>query len=214
MTEQKEIDSQRLDEVKGNKLVEEVKATGDIKKMEDKNLNDKKKEEKMDKDIGNVKNEKVNEKSKDDKNIKKKEKIKTPTGPKKSEAVVNGRDLRISTKHSVAVCNFIKNKNIDDALAHLEEVSKMKRAIPMRGEIPHRKGKMMSGRYPINAVKAFMILLKSLKANAINHELELEKVKLSCMANVASRPMKRHGQGKHKRSHVQIKLIPMGVKKK
>ena len=214
MTEQKEIDSQRLDEVKGNKLVEEVKATGDIKKMEDKNLNDKKKEEKMDKDIGNVKNEKVNEKSKDNKNIKKKEKIKTPTGPKKSEAVVNGRDLRISTKHSVAVCNFIKNKNIDDALAHLEEVSKMKRAIPMRGEIPHRKGKMMSGRYPLNAVKAFMILLKSLKANAINHELELEKVKLSCMANVASRPMKRHGQGKHKRSHVQIKLIPMGVEKK
>ena len=214
MTEQKEIDSQRLDEVKGNKLLEEVKATEDINKMEDKNLNDKKKEEKMDKDIGNVKNEKVNEKSKDNKNIKKKEKIKTPTGPKKSEAVVNGRDLRISTKHSVAVCNFIKNKNIDDALAHLEEVSKMKRAIPMRGEIPHRKGKMMSGRYPLNAVKAFMILLKSLKANAINHELELEKVKLSCMANVASRPMKRHGQGKHKRSHVQIKLMPMGVKKK
>ncbi len=213
MTEQKEIDSQRLDEVKGNKLVEEIKATEDIKKIEDKNLNDKKKEEKMDKDIGDVKNKKVDEKSKDDKNIKKKEKIKTPTGPKKSEAVVNGRDLRISTKHSVAVCNFIKNKNIDDALAHLEEVSKMKRAIPMRGEIPHRKGKMMSGRYPINAVKAFMILLKSLKANAINHELELEKVKLACMANVASRPMKRHGQGKHKRSHVQIKLIPMGVKK-
>ena len=213
MTEQKEIDNQRLDEVKGNKLVEEVKATGDIKKMEDKNLNDKKKEEKMDKDIGDVKNEKVNKESKDDKNIKKKEKIKTLTGPKKSEAVVNGRDLRISTKHSVAVCNFIKNKNIDDALAHLEEVSRMKRAIPMRGEIPHRKGKMMSGRYPINAVKVFMILLKSLKANAINHELELEKVKLACMANVASRPMKRHGQGKHKRSHVQIKLIPMGVKK-
>ena len=214
MTEQKEIDSQRLDEVKGNKLLEEVKATEDINKMEDKNLNDKKKEEKMDKAIGNVKNEKVNEKSKDDKNIKKKEKIKPPTGPKKSEAVVNGRDLRISTKHSVAVCNFIKNKNIDDALARLEEVSKMKRAIPMRGEIPHRKGKMMSGRYPLNAVKAFMILLKSLKANAINHELELEKVKLSCMANVASRPMKRHGQRKHKRSHVQIKLTPMGVKKK
>ena len=33
MTEQKEIDSQRLDEVKGNKLLEEVKATEDINKM-------------------------------------------------------------------------------------------------------------------------------------------------------------------------------------
>ena len=210
MAEQKEIDNQKLKEVKKDELVEEVKAAEDIKEMEDKNLNDKKKEEKMDKNIGAVQNKK----SKDDKNIKKKEKIKTLAGPKKSEAVVNGRDLRISTKHSVAVCNFIKNKNIDDALAHLEEVSKMKRAIPMRGEIPHRKGKMMSGRYPLNAVKAFIRLLKSLKANAINHELELEKVKLACMANVASRPMKRFGQGKHKRSHVQIKLIPMGAKKK
>ena len=45
MTEQKEIDSQRLDEVKGNKLLEEVKATEYINKMEDKNLNDKKKVE-------------------------------------------------------------------------------------------------------------------------------------------------------------------------
>ena len=190
MAEQKEIDNQKLKEVKKDELVEEVKATEDIKEMEDKNMKDKK-EEKKDK-----------------------KKVKTPAEPKRSEAVVNGRDLRISTKHSVAVCNFIKNKNIDDALAHLEDVSKMKRAIPMRGEIPHRKGKMMSGRYPLNAVKAFILLLKSLKANAINHELELEKVKLACMANVASRPMKRFGQGKHKRSHVQIKLIPMGAKKK
>jgi large subunit ribosomal protein L22 len=190
MAEQKEIDNQKLKEVKKDELVEEVKATEDIKEMEDKNMKDKK-EEKKDK-----------------------KKVKTPAEPNRSEAVVNGRDLRISTKHSVAVCNFIKNKNIDDALAHLEEVSKMKRAIPMRGEIPHRKGKMMSGRYPLNAVKAFILLLKSLKANAINHELELEKVKLACMANVASRPMKRFGQGKHKRSHVQIKLIPMGAKKK
>lgn len=186
MAEQKEIDNQKLKEVKKDELVEEVKATEDIKEMEDKNMKDKKD----------------------------KKKVKTPAEPNRSEAVVNGRDLRISTKHSVAVCNFIKNKNIDDALAHLEEVSKMKRAIPMRGEIPHRKGKMMSGRYPLNAVKAFIRLLKSLKANAINHELELEKVKLACMANVASRPMKRFGQGKHKRSHVQIKLIPMGAKKK
>ena len=55
----------------------------------------------------------------------------------------------------------------------------------MKGEIPHRKGKgMMSGRYPLNAVKDFIMLLKSLKANAINHEIELEKVKLACMPNM------------------------------
>ena len=127
---------------------------------------------------------------------------------KKTEVVVNGRDLGISTKHAIAVCNFIRSKNIDDAIKDLGEVKNMKRAIKMKGEIPHRKG-MMSGRYPVNAVKEFLILLKSLKANAINHELEFEKAKLFCMANVAPRPMKRFGQGKVKRSHVQIKLIPI-----
>lgn len=217
MVEQKEIDNKKVEDIKSEKPVAEVKDTEDVKALEDKKMNDEKKEEKKDIEMSN---EDTKGKS-DDKDNKKKDKpdaIKASKdapghkGPKKEEAVVNGRDLRISTKHSVAVCNFIKNKNIDVALAELDEVSKMKRAIPMRGEIPHRKGKMMSGRYPLNAVKAFTMLLKSLKANAINHELELEKVKLACMPNIASRPATRFGQGKHKRSHVQIKLIPMGKK--
>lgn len=192
MVEQKEIDNKKVEDIKNEKPVAEVKDTEDKAPIKTEDKKDIKREDK-----------------KDDK---KKEKAKS-TGPKRTEAVVNGRDLRISTKHAVAVCNFIKNKNIDDAMADLEEVSQMRRAIPMSGEIPHRKGKgMMSGRYPLNAVKAFSMLLKSLKANAINHELELEKVKLACMPNTASRPAKRFGQGKHKRTHVQIKLIPMGKK--
>jgi len=67
----------------------------------------------------------------------------------------------------------------------------------------------MSGRYPIKTVAEFLKLLKSVKANAINHELELEKVKIYCMANVASRPQAGSGK-RHKRSHVQIKLIARG----
>lgn len=137
---------------------------------------------------------------------------KTNKTDKKTEAVVNGKDVKISRKHAVALCNFIRNNNIEDALVKLESVKKMKIAVPMKGEIPHRKGKIMSGRYPINAVKEFLILLKSLKANAIYNEIELEKTKLFCMANVASRPSKRFGRGRHKRVHVQIKLIPIKEK--
>jgi len=198
MVEQKEIDNKKMDEVKSEKPIAEIKDTEDKAPV---------KEEK-----------KTEDKATDKKDEAKKtetKKAKPVTGPKRTEAVVNGRDLRISTKHSVAICKFIKDKNIDVALAQLDEVSKMKRAIPMSGEIPHRKGKgMMSGRYPLNAVKAFTMLLKSLKANAINHELDLENLKLAGMPNTASRPMKRFGSGKHKRAHVQIKLIPMGSKKK
>jgi ribosomal protein L22 len=236
MVEKKEIDNKNV-KVKTDKPVEEVKAIEDIKEMEDKKQHEIEKDEENDKSLGssqketrfessgsrenkssageNIKNvtdtdkdeKKDDDKKKDEKSTKKKSEV-----SKKTEVVVNGNNLRISTKHAVAVCNLIKNKNIDQAIAELDEVGKMKRAIPMRGEIPHRKG-IMSGRYPIKAVAEFIMLLKSLKSNAINHEIELEKVKLNCMANVASRPMRRFGQGKHKRSHVQIKLVPLEVKK-
>ncbi|MFH1359067.1 MAG: hypothetical protein ABIH37_04215 [archaeon] len=153
---------------------------------------------------------------KDDKSLdnkKKDKKASIRSGPKKTDAVVNGKDLKISRKHAVAICNYIKNKDIDVAMDSLFEVGKMKKAIPMKGEIPHRKG-MMSGRYPLKAVAEFIRLLKSLKANAIANELELEKFKLFCVANIASRPPKRSGRQRFKRAHVQIKLIPITKKNK
>jgi ribosomal protein L22 len=153
--------------------------------------------------------DKISKEKKDDKkDAKKGDKVKS-SKPKRNEAVVNGRDVGISTKHAVAVCDFIRGKNVDDALKDLDEVSKMKRAIKMKGEIPHRKGKMMSGRYPLNAVKEITRLVKGLKANALNHELELEKFRLFCMANVAARPQRRFGSRRFKRSHVQLKLVPI-----
>ena len=126
---------------------------------------------------------------------------------KKTEAIVNARDLPVSTKHAIAICNYIRRKDIDKAISMLEEVGKMKKAIPMKGEIPHRKGKIMSGRYPVKAVGEFIRLLKSLKANAIANELELEKYVIFCKANVAARPYRRFGTMKFKRTHVTLKLI-------
>ncbi len=144
---------------------------------------------------------------------KKPEKPIVKSGVKKTEAVVNGRNLSISTKHSIAICNLIRGKNIDKIIPILEQVEKMKKPIPMRGEIPHKKG-MMSGRYPVKAVKEFIKLLKSLRANALVNELELERYKIFCKANIASRPYKRFGKGRFKRTNVQIKLIPIMGKKK
>ena len=132
--------------------------------------------------------------------------------PKKTEAIVRGRNLPISIKHAVAICNLIREKNIDTSILVLEKAEKMKIAVPMRGEISHRKGKIMSGRYPIKAVKEFIRLLKSLKANALMNELETEKYKISCKADVAPRAYRRFGAGRFKRSHVDIKLI-MPIKK-
>ncbi len=137
---------------------------------------------------------------------------KIETKPKKNEAVVNGRNLSVGIKHACAICNMIRGKDIDNAINMLEEVTKYKRAVPMRGEIPHRKG-MMSGRYPIKASLAYIKLLKSLKSNAIQHELELEKFKIYAMPNVAPRPYKKFGAGRFKRSHVLLKLISINKTK-
>lgn len=153
--------------------------------------------------------EKIKEGTGEDKKIEKKETKRI----KKTEAVVHGKSLFISTKHAVAICNLIRGKNIDKAISIMEDAEKMKIAVPMRGEIPHRKGKIMSGRYPVKAIKEFVKLLKSLKANALMNELELEKYKIFCKANIASRPYRRFGKGRFKRTHVELKLIALGRRK-
>ncbi|MEK6928037.1 MAG: hypothetical protein AABX11_06405 [Nanoarchaeota archaeon] len=125
---------------------------------------------------------------------------------KKHEAVVNALSLPISKKHSMYIGSFIKNKPIDLAIKQLEEVIKFKRAIPYKGEIPHRSDPgMMSGRYPINASKVFIQLLKGLKGNAIVNQMDIDKVRITwCSAFWASRPMKRGG-AKFKRCNVTLK---------
>jgi len=123
-------------------------------------------------------------------------------------AVVRGRDMGISTKHAIAICKFLKGKTIARAKLELNEVLKMKRAIPMDYEVPHRKGNITGGRYPIKAAEYFIKLLNSLEANANAKGIDLANAKIHCIANKASKPYhpgKYRGR-RFKRSHVEITL--------
>ena len=123
---------------------------------------------------------------------------------KKTEAVVMAKNIPISTKHSAAICRFIKNKKIDGAISDLEAVLRFKRAVPMKGEIPHRKGKgMMSGRFPKKASENFIRLLKSLKANSNYNGLE-DPIIVEAVANLGERPFGRFGSVRKKRTHIKI----------
>src|SRR3989344_8313428 len=124
----------------------------------------------------------------------------------RTEAIINGKRLPISLKDSIAIGNFIKNKKIEDAISDLELVLKKKKAIPFRGELPHRKGKrMMSGKYPINASSHFIKLLKSLSANSSNNSMDLDKTRIiSVIPNKAPQQLHRFGSTKFKRTHVTI----------
>lgn len=152
------------------------------------------------------------EEKKEEKKETKKKKDEKPK-VKKYEAVTNGSALPISRKQGKYICAFIVNKKIDTAISDLGQVILMKRAIPFKGEIPHRKG-MMSGRYPIKASSFFINLLKSLKGNAIVNGLELEKVRISsASASGATRPMRAGGRSA-KRTNIILKAKEISGSKK
>lgn len=142
-----------------------------------------------------------------------KKETKKPEIKKKDEAIARGVSLPISKKHSMYISTFIKNKKIDDAISDLQQVIKMKRAVPFKGEIPHRKGNIERGRYPVTAASYFINLLKGLKGNVITNQMELEDTRIYfASASWAARPMRRGGV-KAKRTNVVIKAkeFPVAV---
>src|SRR6056297_2352856 len=145
------------------------------------------------------------ETKKDSKNVEKKATDKKKIEVKKikkTSVFVNAKNLAVSPKVATAICKFINKKPIEKAIKDLEEVSKLKKAVPMKGEIPHRKGRMMSGRFPVKASKEFIILLKSLKGNAIQHDVE-EPIISEAIANKGAAVYGRGGRMK-KRANVKI----------
>ncbi len=153
-----------------------------------------------------TKEEKIEEK-KEQKAEDKKEEVKKieKKKPRKNEAVARGYSMPISTKQSMAVCKFIKWKTTEKAISDLENVIKKKVAVPMKGEIPHRKGKIMSGRFPQNTSMEFIKLLKGLEANAREAGIENGKISMAT-ASMASRPFGRFGAHRKKRTNVIVKI--------
>ncbi len=123
---------------------------------------------------------------------------------KKTEVSARGVNLPISTKDAKFICKFIVKKRIGDAIRDLGQVEVGRKAVPMKGEIPHRKGKgISSGRFPKKAAKNFIVVLKSLAANANEGNLD-EPIIVEAMANMAARPYGRFGRTQKKRTHVKI----------
>jgi len=123
------------------------------------------------------------------------------------EAIVNVKNLEISTKKSIEIANFIRHKNIKQAKQMLQMVIGMKQAVPYKRynkDIPHRSG-MMAGRYPVKTCKIILKLLSSLEANAQNKNLSSNLIISEVIANQGNKQMHsgRH-RGKFKRTHLKI----------
>ncbi len=127
----------------------------------------------------------------------------------KDVAIVNGFSLTISTKHSSFIGKMVMRKPVDRAIEMLELVLKKKMAVPMTSlEIPHKKRSLMpgrvggGGRFPANASKEVIHLLKQLKANCESNNVENPVITLF-VANLASRPYRRD-RTRGKRTHIHI----------
>ncbi len=154
-------------------------------------------EENIKKQTDKMEEEKVTKKTEEKKVVKKI----TPIA--KEIAIANGFSQRISAKYSFAVCKMIKGKEISKAIEELELVAKLKKAVPMHSlEVGHKPGNMAGGKYPVKAARAFIELLKNLKANADSALIERPVITIA-MANKASRPFRRSGT-RGKRTHIHL----------
>src|SRR3989338_8439858 len=89
----------------------------------------------------------------------------------KSMARSAGIALKISTKKTVELCNFVRGRRLSDAVRLLNDVVAERTAIPFRryakGGTGHKPG-IGPGRYPKNACIEVIKLLKQAEANARN----------------------------------------------
>lgn len=153
--------------------------------------------------------EKKEEKVEEVKKVEKKEVkkvVKVKEIPKKDVAIANGFSLKISPKQSKFVCRVIRGKTPEAAVARLQAVIDEKRPVPMAGlEVGHKKGKgLAGGKFPKNACKGIMEIVKQAGANAVVAGIESPVITLA-RADRASAPFRRAGR-KAKRTHLLIEV--------
>jgi len=128
------------------------------------------------------------------------------------------KDVGISTKHCIEICRALRYKNTTYAKKYLEEVSEIKRAVPMlyfHRNIAHKKG-MSSGRFPEKAAKVVLKLIQAVEANAQNLGMDISELKITrILANRAAQPYTggRHRRGT-KSTHLEIEVGYFKNKKK
>jgi large subunit ribosomal protein L22 len=129
-----------------------------------------------------------------------------------------GRDIPISTKTAIEICNFIRGMPLAKATAMIEKVRDQKLAVPFRRFTEgagHKKG-IGSGKYPLNASLALLKLFKLLEANAQNKGLSSSLMIIHACAQQAPRPMHygRKRRIRMKRVHIELAVQEMEPAKK
>lgn len=136
-------------------------------------------------------------------NVKSKKKVELV---KKDKAIANGFSLKISPKQSKYVCRIIRGKSPNVAIARLQAVIDEKRPVPMAGlEVGHKRGRgLAGGKFPKNACRGIMDIVKQAGANAVVAGIE-NPVIVIARSDRAAAPYRKAGR-KAKRCHIYIEI--------
>lgn len=123
-----------------------------------------------------------------------------------------GSSLSISTKQSIEIANHIRGRKVERAKTILQKAMELAEPIPYKrfnGDVGHRRGNIMAGRYPVKACTEILKLIKSAEANAEAKGLATDAliIKHICAhkgPNVGR--FGRHRGRRAKRTHIEIIL--------
>ena len=92
------------------------------------------------------------------------------------------REKTISHKHAREIAVKIKGMSIETARDYLQDVIRLKRAVPFRrynNEVGHKSDTgVMAGRYPQKAANEFVKLIDNLESNAEYRGMDLDRLKI------------------------------------
>lgn len=109
-------------------------------------------------------------------------------------------DIPVSIKYMREIAYTLKGMKLSEAIRFLEDVVKMKQAVPFRryhGKLSHKKGladrfKWPIGRYPVKGARYALEVLRNVEANAENKGLDKDKLVIIHIAAHKGITLKRY----------------------
>jgi ribosomal protein L22 len=108
-------------------------------------------------------------------------------------------------------------KPLAKAKAMLQRVIEGKEAVPFKRftEMGHRPGKIMTGRYPLNACTSILGMLNTIEANAQVQGLNVNELVISMIASNKASTQWHYGRNhrrKMKKCHIDMEVSEMAIK--
>jgi len=135
----------------------------------------------------------------------------------KSMVRIAGRNMPVSTKHSVEIARFLKGKQVDAAIRRLQASIDAKQAIPFRRylrSISHKPGKIGPGRYPKLSSGYVLSLLSNLKSQATGKGFDVTKLTIIHAAAQKGQKLWHYGRRHRVRKNTNFEIVAKEVEKK